>query len=748
MMLESVLAKVVLDAGEIVLANVAEGAIGGFVEGLVEQALGSGQALRQDRDMALALRDNQGVLASFAEAQGNLAQVQDQQNHLKWKELQLAAQQGALSLAITERLGEANLELGWRQLEQQGQIAAQTLQQQRELARQEQDLQVWLQTQTWTLQQQHHQDLIQVRQQEQQVQIQANWDQQKLGLILSRQELERLDGDRPLFLSAKVEAAPSCPAYFQTELAGEAASQMRLFTSKVFGAGVQFYSGFFDASEVTETTALQLRTIIPHIPTIMAFPQVQRRRGYLHYVLWGSDSAAMLPNGHFNLDFDWKLMADRLRQAMAERSDLGSPEEQEEQVQELLGDWIIALQQVCACYLVDLYGLVDGLNPFMGLSLDRLDLGHLEPLVWTYRQPLREQLRRLQKARIAAFEALLREEAERQAALEAERARAEAQRAQEEAQRMQEEGERQAALEVERLRVKEEEQRKVAAEWERVRLEEEERKPPLDPSQPVILSLKSVTRDQRVPLELLPIPGGTFWMGASDGEGGSDRELPRHRVTVPLFWMGRYPVTQGQYKAVMGSNPATRYDVKFVLDDKPVVGVSWDEAVAFCQKLTVLCQEELKGGEILLPTEAQWEYACRAGTETAFHFGDRLNSDQANFAGTDTYNGSQKGEHRQVTTPVGSFPANGWGLQDMHGNVWEWCLDHWHDSYDDKPEALKQNGSTSWVMSNKRANRLLRGGSWGDIPRYCRSAYRFNDDPGVRNLVNGFRVVCRGPRTP
>ncbi|WP_017714132.1 formylglycine-generating enzyme family protein [Prochlorothrix hollandica] len=733
-MLESVLAKVVLDVGGIVLANVAKGAIGGFVEGLVEQAFGSGQALRQDRDMALALRDNQGVLASFAEAQGNLAQVQDQQNHLKRKELQLAAQQGALSLAITERLGEANLELGWRQLEQQGQIAAQTLQQQRELARQEQDLQVWLQTQTWTLQQQHHQDLIQVRQQEQQVQIQANWDQQKLGLILSRQELERLDGDRPLFLSAKVEAAPSCPAYFQTELAGEAASQMRLFTSKVFGAGVQFYSGFFDASEVTETTALQLRTIIPHIPTIMAFPQVQRRRGYLHYVLWGSDSAAMLPNGQFNLDFDWKLMADRLRQAMAERSDLGSPEEQEEQVEELLGDWIIALQQVCACYLVDLYGLVDGLNPFMGLSLDRLDLGHLEPLVWTYRQPLREQLRRLQKARIAAFEALLREEAERQAALEAERERAERER------------------------------RRQAAARERLRREAEERNRPLDPSQPVILSLKSATRDQRVPLELLSIPGGTFWMGQTEAEtqqlkqkfGEEEyqtyftRELPRHRVTVPPFWMGRYPVTQGQYEAVMGSNPATRYNAdQFVAAHKPVVGVTWYEAVAFCQKLTALCRGELKGGEILLPTEAQWEYACRAGTETAFHFGDRLNSDQANFNGTYTYNGFKTGEFRQVTTPVGSFPANGWGLQDMHGNVWEWCLDHWHDSYNDKPEALKQNGCISWVTYREQASRLLRGGSWDYNPGNCRSAFRSYYDPGVRfNLNNGFRVVCCGPRTP
>ncbi|WP_353259953.1 bifunctional serine/threonine-protein kinase/formylglycine-generating enzyme family protein [Prochlorothrix hollandica] len=440
-----------------------------------------------------------------------------------------------------------------------------------------------------------------------------------------------------------------------------------------------------------------------------------------------------------------------------------------------MGDWLSLLAGVGA--MPDLVQrdptppTVRGSAPDDGFNLADLGPPQPDPFVEGLRQVGRGVKQWAQNAVQAAQEQ--QAEAQRQRA-EAQRQQEqqEAQRRQEERQRQQQqeqerrqaEAKRQAALEAERER---ERRRQAAAKRERLGREEEEWKQPLDPSKPVILSLKSATGVQGVPLELLPIPRGTFWMGQTEAEtqqlkkesgeelyqGLFARELPRHPVTVPPFWMGRYPVTQGQYEAVMGSNPATRYDAKFVAADKPVVGVSWDEAVAFCQKLTALCRGELKGGEILLPTEAQWEYACRAGTETAFHFGDRLNSDQANFNGNYfngnyTYNGSKKGEYRQVTTPVGCFPANGWGLQDMHGNVWEWCLDHWHDSYNNKPRALHQNGCTSWVTDNERANRLLRGGSWGYYPRNCRSACRNNNVPGVHTYDNGCRVVCCGPRTP
>ena len=298
---------------------------------------------------------------------------------------------------------------------------------------------------------------------------------------------------------------------------------------------------------------------------------------------------------------------------------------------------------------------------------------------------------------------------------------------------------------------------------------------------PIILQLSSQTGKVVMPLELLPIPRGTFWMGQTQAETqqlkkeGEETyqqffacELPRHQVTIPPFWMGRYPVTQAQYEAVMGNNPtlgkAWVYDgtewkpdqqipEKFLGDEKPVVGVSWHEAVEFCRKLTQsYLQEELRDGEILLPTEAQWEYACRAGTETAFYGGDRLEPDQANYDCSISYNGSKTGEWQQVTTPVGSFPANAWGLQDMHGNVWEWCLDQFYDSYQRKPEALKQDGSNPWTkefsgISPSSDTRLLRGGSWDSVARFCRSAYRTRDAPAYRLHLNGFRVVCRASRT-
>jgi len=276
--------------------------------------------------------------------------------------------------------------------------------------------------------------------------------------------------------------------------------------------------------------------------------------------------------------------------------------------------------------------------------------------------------------------------------------------------------------------------------------------------QPLILTLKPKKGGKTVPLELLPIPGGTFWMGQTEAEtkqlkkeAGEDtykqffeRELPRHRVTVPPFWMGRFPVTQAQYEAVMGENPATRYDKKFVSPNQPVIEVSWDMAVKFCEALNQL----EKDYQFRLPTEAEWEYACRAGTETAFYFGDKITPGQANFNGNHSYNGSPKGKYRGVTTPVGQFPANAWGLQDMHGNVWEWCADEWYDSYAQKPEELKKDGSIPWtknlsgISPSSDKARLLRGGSWCNLPWYCRSARRLRNDLTLTSNSVGVRVVC------
>lgn len=254
-------------------------------------------------------------------------------------------------------------------------------------------------------------------------------------------------------------------------------------------------------------------------------------------------------------------------------------------------------------------------------------------------------------------------------------------------------------------------------------------------------------------LEMVYVPGGTFTMGSPEDElERASWEGPQHAVTVPSFFMGRYPVTQAQWRFVAGLaqvNQALAPDPsRFKGDTRPVEKVSWNDAVEFCLRLS-----RHSGQTYRLPTEAEWEYACRAGTTTPFHFGETITTDVVNYRGTDnktgstTYSGSYgagpKGEYRKETTPVDHFGvANAFGLSDMHGNVYEWCQDHWHDSYEGAPE----DGS-AWLSDDEGAGQVIRGGSWLDIPRNCRSAYRVIFLSDARYTYIGFRVVCSAPRT-
>jgi formylglycine-generating enzyme required for sulfatase activity len=160
--------------------------------------------------------------------------------------------------------------------------------------------------------------------------------------------------------------------------------------------------------------------------------------------------------------------------------------------------------------------------------------------------------------------------------------------------------------------------------------------------------------------------------------------------------------------------------------------VSWDDAVEFCQRLS-----KHTGREYRLPSEAEWEYACRAGTTTPFHFGSTITPDLANYDGNYTYGAGPKGKYREQTTDVGSLPPNALGLYDMHGNVWEWCLDHWHDTYEGAP-----TDGSAWLSSGESKLRLLRGGSWGSLPRNCRSALRYWYARVNQYYSLGFRLVC------
>ncbi|MEG4288837.1 formylglycine-generating enzyme family protein [Microcoleus sp. C2C3] len=221
-------------------------------------------------------------------------------------------------------------------------------------------------------------------------------------------------------------------------------------------------------------------------------------------------------------------------------------------------------------------------------------------------------------------------------------------------------------------------------------------------------------------LEMVYIPGGTFMMGSPNDEAGrEDRESPQHQVTVPAFYVGKYPITQAQWEAVMGNiNPSY-----FKGEKRPVEDVCWYDAVEFCEKLS-----ETTGKTYRLLSEAEWEYACRAGTTTPFHFGETITPELVN------YNGNE-------STDVGSFPPNAFGLYDMHGNVWEWCSDKWLDNYNGAP-----TDGSSWESGNN--NRMGRGGSWGNDPRDCRSAVRSYDPPIDCSLFMGFRVACVAAQPP
>ncbi|QYX31177.1 SUMF1/EgtB/PvdO family nonheme iron enzyme [Sphaerospermopsis torques-reginae] len=235
-----------------------------------------------------------------------------------------------------------------------------------------------------------------------------------------------------------------------------------------------------------------------------------------------------------------------------------------------------------------------------------------------------------------------------------------------------------------------------------------------------------------VSLEMAAIPGGTFMMGSPENEEGiSYDESPQHQVTIPSFFMGKYPVTQAQYQAIMGTNPSY-----FKGSNRPVEQVSWNNAVAFCKKLS-----QKTGKNYRLPSEAEWEYACRAGTNTPFHFGETITTDLANYDNINTYGQEPQGVYREKTRDVGSFGvANNFGLYDMHGNVWEWCQDNWHSNY----EGALTDGS-AWLDAKKNTNtKLLRGGSWVVNPEGCRSACRFNNILAFNDFRVGFRVVCSG----
>ncbi|MHC6201927.1 formylglycine-generating enzyme family protein [Breznakiellaceae bacterium SP9] len=277
-----------------------------------------------------------------------------------------------------------------------------------------------------------------------------------------------------------------------------------------------------------------------------------------------------------------------------------------------------------------------------------------------------------------------------------------------------------------------------------IALEKAEKASALSPPEDLLFAAVLDTQEAaavQVPPDMLHIAGGTFLMGSSSSEPNRDSDEVQHRVTLSSFCMGTYPVTQKDYQALMKCNPS-----RFKEDALPVEQVNWYDAIDYCNarskkeglapaytvsKDNVTWSRNANGYR--LPTEAEWEYACRAGTMTPFSTGNTIMTSQANYNGNYPYNGNVKGTYRGKTTPVGNFAANAWGLYDMHGNVWEWCWD-WYGAY-------SSANQTDPIGAASVSFRVIRGGGWGSNAAYLRSASRSNNTPTDRYYGIGFRIV-------
>jgi formylglycine-generating enzyme required for sulfatase activity len=235
---------------------------------------------------------------------------------------------------------------------------------------------------------------------------------------------------------------------------------------------------------------------------------------------------------------------------------------------------------------------------------------------------------------------------------------------------------------------------------------------------------------------MVVVPPGSFMMGSPVSEKlrASD-EGPQHRVTIPkAFAVGKYEVTFDEWDACVAAGGCNGYRPKDKLwgrGNRPVIHVSWDDAKAYVNWLS-----RKTGKRYRLLSESEWEYAARAGTITPFNTGRKITTDQANFDGNYTYGGSAKGENRKKTLPVGSFPANGFGLHDLHGNVWEWVEDCWHESYAGAP-----SDGSAWTSGGDCGQRVLRGGSSHYEPRVLRSAFRHKSGTSSHYYLSGIRVA-------
>jgi uncharacterized protein (TIGR02996 family) len=255
------------------------------------------------------------------------------------------------------------------------------------------------------------------------------------------------------------------------------------------------------------------------------------------------------------------------------------------------------------------------------------------------------------------------------------------------------------------------------------------------------------TLTNSIGMHLVLIPAGTFWMGSTEPDADPE-ELPLHEVTITRsFYLGVHLITQGQYQQVMGGNPSRFHDAADCDPSRlPIEGLTWPGARRFAQALSELPAEQAAGRIYRLPTEAEWEYACRAwfSPEWPYHFGRVLSSRQANFNGGAETSGEADGVFLGRPSVVGSYPPNAFGLYDLHGNLAEWCQDWFRPRYYRRSPRNDPQGPA------RGASRSLRGGAWGDQPRACRTSRRIQFAPDTQHDAMGVRVALRwsAPRSP
>ena len=576
--------------------------------------------------------------------------------------------------------------------------------------------------------------------------IQNDWDNDNWFSNLDRQETEQILGNnqhRLLILVSKPEISKDCPDSFHNNLKNEIRIGIGQFLSQHYPLGnplspVEFYGDYFN-KPIPDIGVKQLQSVIETVPTAILYSDISDYQINFCIVFWGLQSNKVL---------QFCLPALNWEDAYQELQQKGK---QEKEALRDIRQIIVNIQKLLAAFIADWYYLQ--INPVYEPQLFQLESKFLKewvaPFIEQLQAPYRLnqadvyyqrglQLAQLEHYReaVASFDIALEFQPEL-AEILYNKGRA-----------LQNLGEAEKAIACYDKALEIQPDYPEARFYREIALLPGRRNYKFDVIT-VNASGREIKREKKqaehytedlgkgITLEMVIIRGGTFMMGSPLSEKERrDYESPQHLVTVAPFFMGKYPITQAQWQAVSSLDKVER-DINpdpssFKGDNRPVEQISWYDAVEFCKRLSIATSREYR-----LPSEAEWEYACRAGTTTPFHFGETITTDLANYNGNYIYANAPKGIYRQTTTPVGQFPANAFGLCDMHGNILEWCADHWHSNYDGAP-----SDGRAWLTNKEKHSRLLRGTSCHKSPSICRSAHRRGVDPSYRETLIGFRVVA------